>query len=293
MCIFHLRSLATGLLLGALAAGQASAAISLPGGDVLQDGSFNQATYGAGGRMNITPLLYSSDLLEINSPAAVVLGTDLSYAYNAGFSFADSVFTLTYTITNDAFAVDAFDDLRFFVNVRAKGQAGFNDIVGSGLPAGTDPDSFQVFDGGVAPPVLDRITATPNLNGSTQGTCGRGPPVAPPSWRCNGTAHRSRPANRGRYSCSWSTILRWLRAADTSSPVRSGRAHRRCLWATRRWCPSRRLTSCFSLVSGCCHGCSCAGAGSRRNPGGSATRAPACRRLRAAPHSFRTLPSSR
>jgi hypothetical protein len=178
MCIFHPRSLATGLLLGVLAAGQASAAISLPGGDVLQDGSFNQATYGAGGRMNITPLLYSSDLLDINSPAAVVLGTDLSYSYNAGFSFADSVFTLTYTITNDTFATDAFNDLRFFVNVRAKGQPGFNDFVGSGLPAGTDPDSFQVFDGGVAPPVLDRITATPNLNGSTQGTCGAAPGCA-------------------------------------------------------------------------------------------------------------------
>jgi hypothetical protein len=122
--------------------------------------------------MNITPLLFSSDLAQIDSPAAVVLGTDLSYSYNTAFSFADSVFTLTYTISNDALATDPFDDLRFFVNVRAKGEQGFNDAVGAGLPAGNDPDNFQVFDGSVAPPVLDRIISAANLNGTTQGTCG-------------------------------------------------------------------------------------------------------------------------
>jgi hypothetical protein len=172
MSIRTISSPATSLLLAALAAGPASAAISLPGGDVLLDGSFSQATYGLDGRMNITPLLFSSDLAQIDSPAAVVVGTDLSYSYNSAFSLAESVFTLTYTISNDALATDPFNDLRFFVNVRAKGQPGFNDSVGAGLPAGTDPDSFQVFDGGVAPPVLDRILSAANLNGSTQGTCG-------------------------------------------------------------------------------------------------------------------------
>lgn len=169
---FPSRRLAAALL-GLALNGTAGAAIT--GTDTLLDGSFNQLGFGSNGLMNITPLLYVGDFGATDVAAAQVLGTELSYGYTVS-GLGSPVLSLLYTISNDPGSSGPFSDLRFMLNVRAKGQPGTDDVakaLGFDVPPMPDqPEQFQVFDsaaGGPSP--IERIRSANGLNGTFAGNC--------------------------------------------------------------------------------------------------------------------------
>jgi hypothetical protein len=162
---------------GLIAAGPASAAINLgPGGDTLQNGAFNQMTFGAGGTANVFPLLYVGDLGDTGSAKSFLLGTDLSFGYVSPLpGLGTSVVSVTYSVTHngDEFT-DPFTDLRLMVSTRAKGAPGALDTAADfGFPSSGDPANFQIFDAGAAgdSPITQIINADA-LNASN--ACGAG-----------------------------------------------------------------------------------------------------------------------
>lgn len=154
----------------------APAAFNLPGGDVWLDGSFQGFTYGFAGVANLTPRLYVGELGETLPPFDQILGTGLEFSY-APPVFGASVLTVTYTLTNNDF--DAWHDLRFFLDLKAKGQAGSLDTgaaTGFGIPpkAG-EPDQFRIFDFDAAgDKPLQLIEAGNALNGTSAAACAVG-----------------------------------------------------------------------------------------------------------------------
>ncbi|MDO8705801.1 MAG: hypothetical protein Q7J84_12735 [Sulfuricaulis sp.] len=154
----------------------AQASIVLPGGDIFLDGSFQGMTYGASGSANLAPLLYIGDLGGTLPPYDQIIGTGLDFSYGAPV-FGSSSVTFTYRVTNKDF--DSFNDLRFFLDLKTKGQASFQDtaaVVGFGAP--TVPgaaDHFQIFDFNAAGnKPLEQIASSSNLNDNTAAACGTG-----------------------------------------------------------------------------------------------------------------------
>lgn len=168
---------ALALVAGIAATGPAAAAINLgPQGDDLQNGAFNQMSFGAAGRANILPLLYVGDLGGTGSAKSFVDGTDLSFDYDI-IGLGTSIVTVTYTVTNDEFGSGAFNDLRLMVATRAKGDPAALDTAAAtgfgGAPAPGQAVQFRVFDAGAGgdSPVAQIINAN-GLNGAN--ACGAG-----------------------------------------------------------------------------------------------------------------------
>lgn len=164
------------LVAGLAAAGPAGAVINLgPLGDNLATGAFNQMSFGTDGRVNVAPLLFVDDFGSTAPPKTQVNGTDLSFAYNV-LGIGTSTVTINYRITNSEFA-DPFDNLRFFVSTRAKGDpAALDTATDHGF--GTPPlpghaDQFRIFDAAAAgDPPINQIISANQLNGAN--ACGAG-----------------------------------------------------------------------------------------------------------------------
>jgi hypothetical protein len=128
----------------------ARATMTLPGGDTLLTGGFDDLRYGATGASYVTPLLYLGDLSATDAPGVQAAFTDLTYSY-ALSGLGTPAASILYTISNDG--IDPFADLRFMVNVQADGSNSFLDTVNVvfGAAAPGDPDQFQVGDFSVDP----------------------------------------------------------------------------------------------------------------------------------------------
>jgi len=155
-----------------LSSGAAYATITLPGGDTLLNGAFDEINYGSTGVVYIVPLLYVSELGTTENPVNTATTTDLTYAYNLN-NIGGSLATITYSIENKGLA--AFTDLRFIVNAQADGSNSFIDsgqTVPSpwGAASGGDPAQFQIADFLDNPSLLTQIVNNNGLNGSD--TCG-------------------------------------------------------------------------------------------------------------------------
>ena len=126
----------------------AHSAVTLPGGDTLLNGGFDEINYGATGLAYVTPFLYTGDLAVTESPVDTATTTSLSYDYSVT-GLGSSLTTIRYTIGNAGPAT--FSDLRFIVDVQPDGSGSFNDqrvIVPNPWAAATagDPDQYQVAD---------------------------------------------------------------------------------------------------------------------------------------------------
>lgn len=139
------RGLGFALALVPMHAGPAAAVVTLPGGDTLLDGSFDQVHYGATGLAYVSPLLYVGDLASTTDPHSHALVTNLAYGY-ATNGLGTPRLAITYSITNEDPA--AFTDLRFILDVQADGSESFVDSVEVvwGAAGAGDPDHFQVVD---------------------------------------------------------------------------------------------------------------------------------------------------
>ena len=123
----------------------AHATLTLPGGDTLLNGAFDDLGYGATGNAYVTPYLYVGDLASTDSPSAQAAVTLLTYGYAiAGLGTANA--KITYSFTNDD--VSPFSDLRFIANIQPDGSGSFNDMVSEvwGAPVAGDPDERQLAD---------------------------------------------------------------------------------------------------------------------------------------------------
>lgn len=159
-----------------LCAAPALAAFNLPGGDVWLDGSFQGMTYGVAGVANLTPRLYIGEFASTLPPFDQIIGTGLEFNY-APPVFGASVLTVTYTLTNNDF--DAWHDLRFFLDLKAKGQPAAQDVasvVGFGVPPKLgEPDQFRVFDFDAAgDKPLQLIEGANSLSGASAAACAVG-----------------------------------------------------------------------------------------------------------------------
>lgn len=159
-----------------LSATPALADFNLPGGDVWLDGSFQGMTYGLAGLANLTPRLYVGELGTTLPPFDQVLGTGLEFSY-APPAFGASVLTVSYSLTNNDF--DAWHDLRFFLDLKAKGQAGALDVGAAqgfgAAPAPGEPDQFRIFDFDAAgDKPLQLIESGNTLNGTSAAACATG-----------------------------------------------------------------------------------------------------------------------
>ena len=148
-----LRVLGTALVvlgLATLTPASATALLSLPGGDTLLNGSFDEIGYGATGTAYVTPLLYVGELSSTEPPESIDTVTDLSHEYLVD-GLGTSLMLIRYSIRNDG--VLPFTDLRFLVDVQADGSSAFTDLVDVVFGAAVvgDPDGFQVGDFGVLP----------------------------------------------------------------------------------------------------------------------------------------------
>ncbi len=116
------------------------------------------------------------DLGGTLTPYDQISGTLLEFSYDAPV-FGSSSVTFTYRLANKDFA--PFNDLRFFLDLKTKGQASFQDttaVVGFGAP--TVPgaaDHFQIFDfNAPGDKPLQQIASTSNLNDGTAAACSTG-----------------------------------------------------------------------------------------------------------------------
>lgn len=124
----------------------ARAAVTLPGGDSLLNGGFDDINYGATGLAYVTPLLYTGDLGVTESPTSTATTTGLTYDYTVN-GLGSSLATIEYVIGNEGPAT--FTDLRFMVDLQPDGSSSFNDegrIVPDPWPPAEpgDPDQFQI-----------------------------------------------------------------------------------------------------------------------------------------------------
>jgi hypothetical protein len=128
----------------------ANATMTLPGGDTLLSGAFDDLRYGPTGASFVTPLLFLGDLAATDAPGAQATVTDLTYSYVLS-GLGTPAASILYTISNDG--IDPFTDLRFMVNVQADGSNSFLDTVNVvfGPAAAGDPDQFQVGDFSIEP----------------------------------------------------------------------------------------------------------------------------------------------
>ncbi|MCW5624130.1 MAG: PEP-CTERM sorting domain-containing protein [Burkholderiales bacterium] len=159
----NLHPIRNGILAGcivgaALWPGGASAVVTMPGGDVLLDGSFENIVYGASGNAFVTPLLYVQTLGATLPPPAQVAGTDLTYDYEVG-GLGTGRFEIVYTIANTSPGF-TFAGLRFMVNVQPDGSASFADTVSESWAAkgAGDPDRRQI------------VSLEPDLSNALPGT---------------------------------------------------------------------------------------------------------------------------
>lgn len=139
------RSLIAALALAMLPTAPALALVTLPGGDTLLDGGFDEVNYGATGLAWVSPLLFVGDLGTTRDPQSHALLTNLTYGYATG-GLGTPMMSITYTILNED--ASAFSDLRFMLDVQADGSDSFLDTahVLWGAAAVGDPDAFQVSD---------------------------------------------------------------------------------------------------------------------------------------------------
>lgn len=133
------------LALVLLAADPSRAVVTLPGGDTLLDGGFDEVSYGASGLAWVSPLLFVGDLGTTKDPQSHALLTNLTYGY-AVAGLGTPMMSITYTVLNEDPV--AFSDLRFMLTVQADGSNSFLDAaqVLWGVAAAGDPDAFQVSD---------------------------------------------------------------------------------------------------------------------------------------------------
>lgn len=136
---------AAALVLALLAAAPSRALVTLPGGDLLLDGAFDEVAYGATGLAWVSPLLFVGDLGTTRDPQSHALLTNLDYQY-AVAGLGTPRMSVTYTILNSDPA--PFSDLRFMLEVQADGSDSFLDAVQMvwDAPANGDPVAFQVSD---------------------------------------------------------------------------------------------------------------------------------------------------
>ncbi len=128
----------------------ARATMTLPGGDTLLTGAFDDLRYGPTGAAYVTPLLYLGDLAATDAPGSQAAVTDLTYGYVLS-DLGTPAASILYTIQN--VGSDPFTDLRFMLNVQADGSSSFLDTVNVvfGAPGLGEPDQFQVGDFSVDP----------------------------------------------------------------------------------------------------------------------------------------------
>lgn len=159
-----------------LAAVPAWANIDLPGGDIWLDGSFQGMTYGAAGVAYLTPRLYIGEFAVTLPPLDQIVGTGLQFSYQAT-PFGTPVLSVTYQLINND--IEAWHDLRFFLDLKAKGQPAFLDsaaVQGFGIPPSPgQADQFRVFDFDAAgDKPLQLIESGNALNGSAAAACSTG-----------------------------------------------------------------------------------------------------------------------
>jgi len=128
--------------------GIANANVSLPGGDSLLNGAFDEINYGETGLLYISPLLYTSELAVTESPTTTATTTNLTYSYRLS-GLGSSLATIEYTIGNQG--ASAFTGLRFIVNAQTDGSNSFSDLGESfpspwGVAEEGDPAQFQIVD---------------------------------------------------------------------------------------------------------------------------------------------------
>jgi hypothetical protein len=158
-------------LLGIFLVPVARAAVTLPGGDTLLNGGFDEINYGDTGLAYVTPFLYTGDLAVTESPSDTANTTDLTYGYSFS-GLGSPLTTIRYTIGNTGPAT--FSDLRFIVDVQPDGSGSFNDqrvIVPNpwAAAAAGDPDQYQVADF-ISDDLSGDIVLNNGLDGSD--TCG-------------------------------------------------------------------------------------------------------------------------
>jgi len=164
------RSILLVLGLATLPAASVPAAMLLPGGDVLLNGALDELDYGATGTAFVTPYLYLGDLAAVNAPSLHAAVTLLDYGYTLD-GLGGGGLTITYSLTNQD--SEAFDDLRFIVDVQADGSGSFRDFAEVFWPAASpgDPDGYQVAD--FFEDLPSQIAANDGLDGSD--TCDGAP----------------------------------------------------------------------------------------------------------------------
>ena len=151
--------------------GPATAAITLPGGDIYLNGQFDEIGYGATGLAYVTPFLYTGNTTVTEPPTDTATTTSLTYDYSVD-GLGTSLTTITYTVGNAGPAT--FMDLRFIVNVQPDGSNSFNDLRAlvpdpwNGAAPG-DPAQYQMADF-LFDNLAGDIVVNNGLNGSD--TCG-------------------------------------------------------------------------------------------------------------------------
>lgn len=165
------------LLTSLLVAPSSHANIQLSGGDIFLDGSFQGMSYGISGVANLVPRLYVGEFASTVPPFDQIIGTGLEFDYVTS-GFGTPTFTVTYRLTNNDVG-GPFNDLRFFLDLKTKGQSGANDqgaVQGFGGPASAGaPDQFQIFDfDALGDKPLQLIETSNMLNGSAAAACSTG-----------------------------------------------------------------------------------------------------------------------
>jgi hypothetical protein len=150
--------------LALLPAAGALATMTLPGGDTLLNGAFNEIKYGATGDAYASPFLFVSELASTEPPSDHAAVSNLSFDY-ATNGLGTPALSITYTITNEDVA--DFTDLRFIMNMQVDGSSSFNDTtaVTWGAAAAGTPDQYQIDDFFTGD-LIGKIQANNGLDGS-------------------------------------------------------------------------------------------------------------------------------
>jgi hypothetical protein len=142
----------------------AVATMTLPGGDTLANGAFNEIKYGVTGDAFATPFLFVSELGSTEPPSDHAAVSELTFGY-ALAGLGTPALTITYSITNDGLA--DFNDLRFIMNMQVDGSGSFNDTTEAtwGAAAPGTPDQYQIDDFFTGD-LIGKIQANNGLDGS-------------------------------------------------------------------------------------------------------------------------------